>query len=203
MLTAQISKNIPNQHIKIIHLFRLVKKNPVTDGYKNRSIRAKKSEAESGFTLIELLVVTMILGILASIAFALLNPAVLFGQARDTRRKADIREIAKALQLYYNDKKCYPNSNNGWVNITTFSGTTDLPNCINPLVPSYIKSLPGDPTSGRIYEYLEPNANNGCSDNQYFVLRAQLERTETPTAVWCDGTNAGINSTSYTYVTAN
>ncbi|MDO8564485.1 MAG: type II secretion system protein [bacterium] len=52
-----------------------------------------------GFTLIELLVVIAIIGLLSSVVFASLNSAR--GKARDARRKADLTQISKALELYY------------------------------------------------------------------------------------------------------
>jgi len=59
-----------------------------------------------GFTLIELLVVIAIIGLLATMA------VVSFGgaqkKARDARRKADIRQISKALELYYDMYGAYP-----------------------------------------------------------------------------------------------
>src|SRR4030067_3465886 len=63
----------------------------------------------SGFTLIELLVVIAIIGILASFAFASFTSAQAKG--RDSRRKADLDAIVKALELYKSDStgaKYYP-----------------------------------------------------------------------------------------------
>lgn len=179
---------------------------------------------QRGFTLIELLVVTMILGILASIAFALLNPAILFGQARDTRRKADLKEYAKSLQLYYNDNKAYPDSTTGagvlvWqTSIQTWFGVGGL----GPdLIPGYMKSAPADPTGTGtyLYGYADTGTVGGCIDNQSFVLRAKMERgTSDPQAhkygttstytYLCDGTTSVGSSSSnvddgYYYVTSN
>lgn len=142
--------------------------------------------SKKGFTLIELLVVITILGILASMAFALLNPVVIFGRGRDAKRKTDLKEIAKSLQLYYSDKKVYPAS----------TGFTAVASTLNtPLVPTYIKSLPTDPvnSNNNVYMYRTNSAAEGtCGVNQDYVLRAVLERAEDPQAYHTDGTGKPV-----------
>ena len=59
-----------------------------------------------GFTLIELLIVIAIIGLLSTTAVISLNMARL--KARDTRRKADLRQISKALDLYYDAYSYFP-----------------------------------------------------------------------------------------------
>lgn len=59
-----------------------------------------------GFTLVELLVVVSILSFLSSILLASLAQARM--SARDARRLADLNEISKALDLYYDNHGNYP-----------------------------------------------------------------------------------------------
>jgi len=53
---------------------------------------------KKGFTLIELLVVIAIIGLLATIVMVSLNTARV--KARDTKRKAELKQIAMALEMY-------------------------------------------------------------------------------------------------------
>lgn len=58
-----------------------------------------------GFTLIELLVVIAIIGILAILIFLALQKAQ--AAARDSQRKAFVRDIATAEAMYYDTEKKY------------------------------------------------------------------------------------------------
>ncbi len=84
-----------------------------------------RNKTQQGFTLIELLVVIAIIGLLASVVLLSLNSAR--AKSRDAKRMSDVRQIASALELYYNDNNSYP--------------TTSL----GQLVPSFIGSLPTYP----------------------------------------------------------
>ncbi len=66
-----------------------------------------KNKIKSGFTLIELLVVIAIIGLLSSVVLASLNSARV--KARDTLRMESLRELQKAVEVYYNDTGHYPN----------------------------------------------------------------------------------------------
>lgn len=60
---------------------------------------------ESAFTLIELLVVMAILGILATVAIASFTSSQM--KARDAQRKSDLKAVAGAVELFYNDYGFY------------------------------------------------------------------------------------------------
>ncbi len=103
-----------------------------------------------GFTLIELLVVIGIIGVLASIVLASLNTARL--KSRDAKRIAEVNQLTKALDLYFNEVQVYPDTLN---ELTTGCGSACIP------------SIPADPLSGS-YLYCK------ISDTSYH-LAANLE----------------------------
>ena len=86
----------------------------------------RNKTTQKGFTLIELLVVIAIIGLLASVVLLSLNSAR--AKSRDAKRMSDVRQLASALELYFNDNNAYP--------------TTSL----GQLVPSYIGTMPTYPT---------------------------------------------------------
>lgn len=103
----------------------------------------------NGFTLIELLVVIGILAILLSIVLIAINPARQFAQANNTQRRSDVTALLNALHQYAAD-----NSGNlptgvpvaGTSLSISTSGTTQT--FCDALVPTYIASLPKDPSNG-------------------------------------------------------
>lgn len=87
-----------------------------------------KNQAK-GFTLVELLVVISIIGLLASVVLVALSSAR--AKSRDAKRVADMNQMAKALELYFNDANTYP---------TAVSGDP------SGMVPKYLTLLPQEPT---------------------------------------------------------
>ena len=103
----------------------------------------KLSPRFRAFTLIELLIVITIIGILAVALIPRLTGGP--GRARDAQRKADLQQIATALEFYADD--------NGGVYPST--GTNG---CVSDLslYPDYLTSAVDDPSTG--------NGGGSCSD---------------------------------------
>jgi len=100
----------------------------------------------NGFTLVELMVVVSIVGILAGIVVAVLNPEKFRGRARDGVRMQDLAIIKGALEQYYAENNAYP---------------PDIAGSLN----GYLSTVPADPLSpSRVYTYC-PSA--GSSPQQY------------------------------------
>ena len=125
-----------------------------------------------GFTLIELLIVIVLIGILTSIGiFAFMSSQ---RKSRDSRRKADLSSITKALEMYNNDVGTYPAASAGLI-----VGCGDLvktacswgTSFANTTKATYMVKLPVEPTEGHTY-YYEKVGNNG------YRLYARLENLE-------------------------
>ena len=106
-------------------------------------------DEQQGFTLIELLLVIGILSILLTITLIAINPARQFGLANDTKRKSDITQILNSVGQYEAS-----NTGNLPTDITALSASgsaleinnTNFPNLCGQFVPTYISSLPVDPS---------------------------------------------------------
>lgn len=150
---------------------------------------------QRGFTLIELLVVVGIIGILAAIVVP--NFMGARERARDGQRKADLRTIQNALQIYHNDKSTFPNDGG-----TSGSNAYKIMGCgsagtsvcqwgetwqVGTQV--YMKKLAKDPSSDRSYRY------DWLTSDSY-TLKACLEnkgdsKCSTTTETWCNTTLNG------------
>ena len=117
---------------------------------------------KKGFTLIELLVVIMILGVLAALISG--NFFTSLKKGRDAKRKADLEQIQRALEMYYEDKKTYPLT----ADLAFGSSLCETVDCAtNEKI--YMQKLPNDPISGKSYQYFSAN------DETSYALYACLE----------------------------
>ncbi len=121
-----------------------------------------------GFTLVELLVVISIIGILVGVVAVNANTAR--RQSRDAKRKADLQNVAGALELYRTTKHTYPTG-------VTYGAS------LRTALDAFTSNVPSDPSAGVAND--GNYANGGyyyASDGTRFVLDARLENAaETPT----------------------
>ena len=135
----------------------------------------QKVQNKEGFTLIELLVVISIIGFLVSVAFYNFN--LIRSKGREARRMSDLRQISKAIELYYDDNKAYPT---GPVPGCATSDWSSWGTCWTDLLPkTYLANgVPADPLNidlmncgstpnCYLYEY--------CNLGDHYVLVANLE----------------------------
>lgn len=127
----------------------------------------KKLSTQRGLTLIELIVVIVIVGVLAGVLLAIINPGSKVKQARDADVKNDVAQVASALEAYYASKLYYPDS------LDVLVTTTE------------IKTVPQQP-SGSAYSYEKSPA--GCTETGATKCTAASvygTLNEDPTKVWC------------------
>ena len=146
-----------------------------SSGYIHSAFLGRKyfSKNNVGFTLIELLIVIAVIGVLAVGLIMALDPVTQLQKANDTKRKSDLSQIQKALEIYYNDNGKYPlfvATNGQFSDIRYVIKNLDN-NPVNwgdPWQP-YMSIMPKDPSSpSRDYAYL--------SNGESYWLYASLER---------------------------
>ena len=111
---------------------------------------------KQGFTLIEILVVIGIIAVLALIVLVAINPARQFALARNTQRTSNVEAILNAVGQRMVDNKGIFNGTTGCTAaIPTSSPLTITVNATSTagfdlgcLVPTYISSIPFDPSVG-------------------------------------------------------
>ena len=126
------------------------------------------NNTQKGFTLIELLVVIAIIGLLSSVVVTMIGQGRI--KARDAKRKGDLVQLQKALELYYNTNSSYPSTSNTWYAATGSCGGsfgyTGATGYIPNLAPTFVGYLPADPapTSAACSGY------NYRSDGTYYKI---------------------------------
>lgn len=127
----------------------------------------------SGFTLVELLVVIAIVGLLAGVVLTNLSKSR--RRARDVKRKADLQQMAKAIQFFLNDNGTYPGGG--------ATNTGDWAQAFKDQLQPYLGKLPVDPLKNDGSRYYVSVFLTGVSDpncNNKYVLYGYLEDTSDP-----------------------
>lgn len=106
-----------------------------------------------GFTLVEVLITIAILSILTVGVLTLINPVGEVKKGLDAKRKSDLAQIQRLLELYYHDNGEYPPS-------LPFGESWD----------TYSKKLPNDPSPPKKYAY------GSSTDRQFYYLYASLDQ---------------------------
>ena len=135
--------------------------------------RFNKSGSLTGFTLIQLLVVIAIIGLLASVVLVSLNSAR--QKARNAKRVADLSQMQKALELYFDTYNSYPVTSgwrsqcNAWGgyagNLVIYDTTAG-----RGIVPQFMSAMPADPamksaTNNACYLYMSDGVNYKILDH--------------------------------------
>lgn len=129
-----------------------------------------------GFTLLEILLVIAAIGILAAIVLVAINPNRQIALVRDTARATDVNTIRKAIEQHNIDNGGqYPTSiPRGSYKDICSTGNKTATDTLDPtslcdgkldlrvLVPTYIASIPKDPTGGT-YKVGINSSNNTIS----------------------------------------
>jgi len=134
-----------------------------------------------GFTLIELLVVISIVGLLSVATMVGVNVAR--AKSRDTKRIADVKQIQKALDIFYTDNLSYPTvaaaTNLGEGTALALCGSTLAATCTGT---PYMTRIPDAP----------PIIESGCTASNYVYTSSATSGTSTSyTIAFCLGNAIG------------
>lgn len=145
-----------------------------------------------GFTLVELLVVIAIIGLLSAMSIVSLRNSALKG--RDMKRVADLRQMALALEMYYQQNSFYPSTSSygesdvvachggGWDCSNLDNDSDGVPFMTFLKTSGLMGTIPKDPVNDAnhhfvYYYYGDKAVHNGCNGPFYFLIAYGMEST--------------------------
>jgi general secretion pathway protein G len=129
----------------------------------------------SGFTLMELMVVIAVMG--AVFVMAASSYMGTQAKARDARRKSDLTQISKALELFYTDHGTYAQDNSGRIAGCGVSSSSPCPwgsDFTDQDSNRYMEKIPQELQPGKAYLYC------ASADGLQYQLFARLENLQDP-----------------------
>ena len=92
--------------------------------FRNYSNSSKGfNSIQSGFTLIELLIVIAVIGVLAAVVLAAINPLEQLARGRDSSRTSAVDELGRAILAYYTAQNAtFPGGAASWTTSLVSSG---------------------------------------------------------------------------------
>lgn len=131
-----------------------------------------------GFTLIELLITIAIVGVLST--FGLITYQGISGRARDNVRKTDIRNLAVALEIYYQQNRQYIGTAQADGSCAT--SFDEFYNRIAPKINGPVPTDPKEPNPRYLY-----TAEKKCQSFRLFAKLEDCNDLEIIPGVACDG----------------
>jgi|GEM_PF-6093373 len=124
-----------------------------------------------GYTLTELLIVISLLGILAAVLLATLDPFVQLKKARDAKRKTTLVRMKKQLDDYFNDNNKYPVT-------VTFCQTSD------DFSTSAVKTSICDPVNSGSFKFTYVSSGlTDIADQQWYKIYTDFENNKDQASV--------------------
>ncbi len=150
-----------------------------------------KKSSQKAFTLLELLVVMAIMALLVGLGLRTFGSVQ--QKSRDNKRKQDLQNLSKALELYYNDYQRYPDGS-GQIMGCGANATEECDwggvwqNTSDQTL--YMSKIPQDPGGGQYYYSAQ-------SQGTAYRLFAYLENTEDENIVLNGSGNPAYYSGTY------